>query len=75
VKATTDLSINAFIRSIRLRRAAQLIQNTQYNISEICYQVGFNDLKYFRQCFRKQFGKNPSEFTDPSPLTASNESN
>jgi DNA-binding response OmpR family regulator len=71
VKSTTDLSINAFIRSIRLRRAAQLIQNTQYNISEVSYQVGFNDLKYFRKCFRKQFGKNPSEFSDQSLLASS----
>lgn len=73
VKSTTDLSINAFIRSIRLRRAAQLIQKTQYNISEICYQVGFNDQKYFRKCFRKQFGKNPSEFADQSMLSLSDE--
>lgn len=64
IKSITDLSINAFIRSIRLRRAAQLIQNTQYNISEICYQVGFNDQKYFRKCFREQFGRNPSEYAE-----------
>ena len=64
IKSITDLSINAFIRSIRLRRAAQLIQNTQYNISEICYQVGFNDQKYFRKCFREQCGRNPSEYAE-----------
>ena len=71
VKSTTNFSINAFIRSIRLRRAAQLIQNTQYNISEISYQVGFNDLKYFRKCFREQFGKNPSEFSGQSLIASS----
>ncbi|PHN04555.1 hybrid sensor histidine kinase/response regulator transcription factor [Flavilitoribacter nigricans] len=74
IKSTTDVSINAFIRSIRLRRAAQLLRNTQYNISEISYQVGFNDLKYFRKCFRKQFGKNPSEYAGQELMsTAPNE--
>lgn len=72
VKAASDLSINSFIRSIRLRRAAQLIRESQYNISEIGYRVGFNDLKYFRKCFRKQFGVNPSEFARASSLPSPN---
>jgi len=62
LKTLTDLTTNAFIRSIRLKRAAQLLEKSQYNISEIAYLVGFNDLKYFRNCFKEQFGVNPSEY-------------
>ncbi|RMG57427.1 MAG: hybrid sensor histidine kinase/response regulator [Bacteroidetes bacterium] len=67
LKGLTDLTTNAFIRSIRLKRAAQLLQQSQYNISEIAFQVGFNDLKYFRTCFKEQFGVNPSEFSYNQP--------
>lgn len=64
IKALTGKTTNAFIRAIRLKRAAQLMQHSQYNISEIAYQVGFNDLKYFRSCFKEQFGVNPSQYVE-----------
>lgn len=63
IKGLTGLDITAFIRSIRLKRAAQMIQNKEDNISGIAYQVGFNDPKYFRKCFVKQFGITPSQFS------------
>ena len=62
LKSLTGLTTNAFIRSIRLKRAAQLMRDTQMNISEIAYLVGFSELKYFRRCFRGQFDMNPSEY-------------
>ncbi|MEO1451772.1 MAG: response regulator, partial [Bacteroidota bacterium] len=62
IKALTGLTTNAFIRSIRLKRAAQLIRDSHYNISEIAYIVGFHDLKYFRKSFKNQFGLKPSEY-------------
>jgi AraC-like DNA-binding protein len=34
----------------------------KYSISEIIYMVGFSDPKYFRTCFKKQFGMRPSEY-------------
>ncbi len=61
--ALTDLSVNDFIKSIRLKTAAKLLLQQNYgNISEIAYSVGFNDRKYFSIEFKKQFGKSPSEF-------------
>ena len=39
-----------------------MIKNKEDNISGIAYQVGFSDSKYFRKCFVKQFGVNPSQF-------------
>lgn len=63
IRALTDLSVNDFIKSIRIKRAAQLLKQGVGNISEIAYSVGFNDRKYFSSEFKKHFGKTPSEFT------------
>ncbi|WP_316804050.1 two-component regulator propeller domain-containing protein [Pedobacter nototheniae] len=62
IRALTDLSVNDFVKSIRLKKAAQLLKLNQGNISEIAYSVGFNDRKYFSLEFKKYFGKTPSEF-------------
>lgn len=62
LKALTDMSVNDFIKSIRLKRAAQLLRMQQYSVFEVGYMVGFNDRKYFSKEFKKQFGKPPSEF-------------
>ena len=50
-KAITDQSIFEFIRTIKLKRAAQLIISSDLNISEIAFDLGFNNLKYFRKHF------------------------
>ena len=62
IKSLTGLDITVFIRSIRLKKAAQMIIDKEDTISGIAYSVGFNDPKYFRKCFVKQFGVNPSQF-------------
>lgn len=61
VKALTGDSPNHLIRTLRLKRAAQLLQKG-YSVAEATYLVGFSDLKYFRECFRALFGVNPSEY-------------
>jgi DNA-binding response OmpR family regulator len=53
-----------FIRTIRLKRAAQLLRESQLNISEIAYQVGFNNPKYFSKYFKEEFGMLPSVYQD-----------
>jgi DNA-binding response OmpR family regulator/two-component sensor histidine kinase len=60
LQALTDQTPNKFIQSIRLKRAAQLIASGQMNVSEVAYQVGFRDPKYFSKCFQKMFGETPS---------------
>lgn len=63
IKALTDLSITDFIKSIRLKRSAQLLQSpVKMTIAEIAYMVGFSDPKYFTREFRKQYGQSPSEY-------------
>ena len=51
-----------FIRHIRLRRAAELLEKTQLNVAEIAYEVGFNNPKYFTQYFKSEFGCIPSAY-------------
>lgn len=63
VKALTNLSLIEFIRTIRLNRAAQMLKTGQYRVSEVAFEVGFNDLKHFRQCFKEQFNITPSELS------------
>lgn len=62
LKGLIGQSANEFTRSIRLKRAAQLIEQNTLTISEVTYEVGFTDLQYFRDCFKKQFGVNPTEY-------------
>jgi signal transduction histidine kinase/ligand-binding sensor domain-containing protein/DNA-binding response OmpR family regulator len=51
-----------FIRIIRLKRAARLLEKSQMSISEIAYQVGFNNPKYFARYFREEYRMLPSEY-------------
>ncbi len=62
LKLLTGQSLTEFIRLIRLKKAAQLIANTEMNISEIAYEVGFNDLKYFRKNFKIVFNSTPTAY-------------
>lgn len=62
LKAVTGQSANEFIRTLRMKRAAQLLEQQVLSVSEVTYAVGFNDLQYFRECFKKQFGVTPSEY-------------
>ena len=58
------LSIAQFIRTYRLNVAKEMIcngTNADMNISEIAYEVGFNDPKYFTRCFTKEFDATPSD--------------
>lgn len=67
IKAITDMSVGDFIRQIRFRKAARLLEERQLSVYEVAYSVGFNDSKYFSREFKKQFGKTPSEYArDPA---------
>ncbi len=62
LKKLTGQPPNDFIRMIRLKRAAQLLEQGELNIAEVSYQVGFNDPNYFGKCFRKLYGEPPSRY-------------
>ena len=60
--ALTDTTPVAFIRSIRLRRAAALLQEGKLTVNEIAERTGFSSSSYFTKCFKKEFGVLPSEY-------------
>lgn len=64
LKEESGVSTSQFIRNYRLDAAKEIILKnpSNRNITEIAYQVGFNDPKYFTRCFTKQYGTSPSAF-------------
>jgi signal transduction histidine kinase/ligand-binding sensor domain-containing protein/DNA-binding response OmpR family regulator len=62
VKHISGQSLNAFVRSIRLRRAAVLMIRERLNVNQAAFQVGIGDVRYFREQFVKLFGMTPSEY-------------
>ena len=62
LSSLTDMTAADFVRSVRLKKAAMLLENGGFNVSEVAFAVGFNDPKYFTKSFKKQFGKSPREY-------------
>jgi signal transduction histidine kinase/DNA-binding response OmpR family regulator len=63
VKAITGLSAVEFIRTVRLKKAAQLVAEKRLSYTEIAFETGFASASYFSKCFHDHFGKTPSEFS------------
>jgi YesN/AraC family two-component response regulator len=62
VKSIANTSVNLLIRSVRLKKAAQLLAEGNLNITEVAYAVGFDNLPYFSRCFQEEFGISPSKY-------------
>ena len=61
IKSVTGYSTTIFIRRVRLKRAYKLLTTTTKTVSEIAYEVGFENLSYFSRCFTEIYEKSPSE--------------
>lgn len=61
IKELTGQSPAVYIRNVKLQKAKDLLQNTDLNVSEVAYEVGFKDLSYFSRSFSEEFGISPSE--------------
>ena len=64
IKAWTNFTPNEFIHEIRLKSAAQLLEQKKINISQVCYKVGFKNPKYFSKCFQKKYGITPTQYAN-----------
>ena len=62
IKSLTGQTPSQFVRTIRLKRAAELLSRKSDNISQIAYQVGFSNISYFNKCFKDQFEMTPGDF-------------
>jgi len=62
LQALLGLTGQEFIRSIRLKRAAQMLRSHTDQITQIAYKTGFNNPSYFTECFRREFGQTPSSY-------------
>jgi signal transduction histidine kinase/ligand-binding sensor domain-containing protein/DNA-binding response OmpR family regulator len=62
IKSITGQTAVEFIRDVRLKRAAQLLASTTMRVSEVAFEVGIENAKYFRQVFQKLFGTTPSDY-------------
>ncbi|RMG72961.1 MAG: response regulator [Bacteroidetes bacterium] len=61
LKALTDQSPSVFLRSLRLQRARQLLEQRAGTAAEIAYQTGFSSPAYFSKCYKDEYGHSPSE--------------
>ena len=61
VKALTGVSANEYIRKMKLQRSMQLLKEGAHNVTEVSMMTGFNNIGYFRKCFKKEFGISPSD--------------
>lgn len=64
IRALTDKNTVEFIRYVRLTKAAQLLKEQQFQVNEVAYMTGFNQVDYFRKCFKEQFGLTPSAYAE-----------
>lgn len=64
LKSLTGLAPIEFVKEMRVKRAAQLIETGEFNMTQISYMVGINDPRYFSKCFKQRFGMTPTEYKE-----------
>ena len=62
IKALTGIGPNDYFKSLRLQRAAELLDAGELSITEISYRIGITDSHYFSKCFKQKFGVTPTEY-------------
>ena len=62
IKAVTGMSPSKLILDIRLKTSLDMLQNTEYTVTEVSYRCGFNEISYFGKCFKTEYGLSPSEY-------------
>ena len=62
MKQLTGQTPVAFLRQMRLRRAAELLKHDRYTVSEVMYMVGMTNPSYFSKCFAEVYGVTPKAY-------------
>ena len=66
IKQLTRMSPVEYIKSIRMKKAAMLLQQKKFTVAEVMYMVGFSNHSYFSKCFQAEFGKTPKQYMQPA---------
>jgi len=64
IKQLTGMTPVEYIKSIRMKRAAQLLSQKKFTVAEVMYMVGFSNHSYFSKCFQTEYGKTPRQFME-----------
>jgi DNA-binding response OmpR family regulator/two-component sensor histidine kinase len=64
ITSLTGKSVMQYVRALRLHKARQLLENTELNVSEIAFEVGFDDPKYFSRVFTEEMGMPPTRWRE-----------
>jgi len=64
LKELTNQSPSDFIKTIRIKQAAELLANQKVQVSEIAYAVGFSNLSHFSNSFKEFYGISPTEYAE-----------
>jgi transcriptional regulator GlxA family with amidase domain len=64
IKKYIGISPVDYIKQIRMKKAAMLLQQEKFTVAEVMYMVGFSSASYFSKCFTAQFGVSPRHYTD-----------
>ncbi|GKU27667.1 response regulator transcription factor [Clostridium folliculivorans] len=63
LKDNIGKTFNECLKEARINAAKELLVNPKYKVYEVCYKVGYNDIKYFSQVFKRSTGMTPSEYS------------
>ena len=63
-KKATGQTYITYLNKLRVDRACSLLRQGTFNVTEVCYMVGFNDVPYFNRCFKNNRGMSPKEYAD-----------
>lgn len=66
IKQLTGLSPVEYIKNIRMKKAAMLLEQQKFSIAEVMYMVGFSSSSYFSKCFQSEFGVTPKQYMEKS---------
>ena len=66
IKQLTGMTPVEYIRSVRMKKAAMLLQQQKFSVAEVMYMVGFSNHSYFSKCFKAEFNKTPLQYKESS---------
>lgn len=62
IKGLTEMTVNEYVRKIKMKKGMELINEGKYSLAEISDLTGFSSVAYFRQCFKDEYGMAPTEY-------------